>query len=278
MGRAVARRLRDQSYDVTVWNRTPGRAEELVQRGAHEAPSIEDAVAGADAVITLLTNDAAVKHVALGENGAIAHLSAEATLIDMSTVYPDTSRTLAAEAPGGQFVDAPILGGPEALINGRARLLVGGPDQLVKRLDQLWNDLSVAYVHTGPNGTATLLKLLSNLNLVGGTALLAEAIATAQASGIGDEVLRQVFGQSPAVAPGVQLRMEDMLGGDHLGWWSLELADKDMTLILKLGADAQVRLPVALATEGLVRQAIDAGYGELDLGAIVEAIRRPAEG
>jgi 3-hydroxyisobutyrate dehydrogenase-like beta-hydroxyacid dehydrogenase len=277
MGKAVGLRLRDQGYEVTVWNRTPGRAEVLVQRGAREAASIAHALAGADVVITLLTNDTAVEQVALGADGAIRHLPAEAVLVDMSTVYPDTSRTLAARTPGGRFIDAPILGGPEALLNGKAKLLISGHEDLVKGLDPLWTDLSASYIYTGANGTATTLKLLSNLSLVGGTALLAEAVATAQASGIHNEVLRQVFGQSPAVAPGVHLRMEDILQGDHHGWWSLELADKDMTLILKLGAAAGTRLPIAEATEALIRKAIGAGYGELDLGAMVEAIRKSPE-
>jgi 3-hydroxyisobutyrate dehydrogenase-like beta-hydroxyacid dehydrogenase len=193
----------------------------------------------------------------------------------MSTVYPDTSRELARETPDGSFIDAPILGGPEALLTGRARLLIGGPEPLVNSHQQLWNDLSTAHVYTGANGTATTLKLLSNLNLVGGTALLAETVAAAQSIGIGNDVLREILGQTPAVAPGVQLRLEDILQGDHQGWWNLELADKDMTLILKLGEDAETDMPVAVATKALVRRAIDAGYGKSDLGAIVEALRAP---
>lgn len=274
MGRAAATRLQDLGYDVTVWNRSPGKAEELAQRGAHAAASIPEAVAGADVVLTLLTNDAAVREVSLGDGGAVAHLPDDAVLVDMSTVYPDTSRALAEVVPGGRFVDAPILGGPEALLSHRAKLLVAGQEQVVERLDPLWNDLASAYIYTGANGTATTLKLLSNLILVGSTALLAEAVVTAQAHGIDNDVLRRVFGESPAVAVGVKARLDDIVDGSHQGWWTLELADKDMSLVLKLAQDRGVSLPLATMTEEMIQQSIEAGRRDLDLGAIVELIRQ----
>ena len=276
MGRAVTIRLREAGHEVAVWNRSPGKAGDLVQRGAEEAGTVADAVAGADVAITLLANDDAVKQVCLGEGHAIANLHKGAVLVDMSTVHPDTSRALAAATPGERFVDAPILGGPEALISGKAKLLLGGREEVITNLTPLWNDLAAAYLYTGSNGTATMLKLLSNLILVGSTALLAEAVVTGQANGIENDVLRRVFGQSPAVAPGVQARLEDILEGDHRGWWTLELADKDMNLVLKLASGHSVTLPVAAATEGIIRQAIEAGYGDQDLGAVVEVIREPA--
>jgi len=276
MGRALAIRLRDRDYEVAVWNRSPGRAEELAKRGVTEAGTVAEAVAGADVAVTLLANDAAVRQVCLGEGGAVANLYGDAVLVDMSTVHPDTSRALAAAAPGGRFIDAPILGGPEALMSGKAKLLLGGRQQVVTGLKPLWDDLSASYLYTGPNGTATTLKLLSNIILVGSTALLAEAVVTGQINGIDHDVLRRVFGESPAVAPGVQLRLEDILEGDHRGWWTLELAEKDMGLALSLATEQGITLPVAAAVERLVRHSVEAGYGEQDLAAVVEVIRQPA--
>jgi 3-hydroxyisobutyrate dehydrogenase-like beta-hydroxyacid dehydrogenase len=278
MGVALAGRLLETGHDVTVWNRTPGKAGDLVGGGAHEATSLQEAVAGAEVVFTLVTNDAAVKAVAL-ESNVVGMLPENAVLVDMSTVSPDTSREIGAAAPDGRFVDAPILGGPEPFRAGKARLLLGGQREMVTRLDPLWDDLSSGHFYTGPNGTATTLKLLSNHLLVGGTQLLMEAVVTAQAHGFSNDVIREVFGGTPAIAPGVKVRLEDVLGGDHVGWWTLLLADKDMTLVLKLAQQADLRLPIAEASEKLVRDAIEAGYGEKDLGAITEVLRHgtPAE-
>lgn len=273
MGSALARRLLDTGHEVTVWNRSPGKATDLVGRGAREAGSLEEAVQGADVVFTLVTNDAAVRALTLDSN--VAGMLGDGTaLVDMSTVSPDTSRAVGQATPGGRFIDAPILGGPEPFGVGKAKLLLGGDRSLVQRLDPLWDDLSTGHYYIGPNGTATTLKLLSNHLLVGGTQLLMEAVVTAQAHGFDNDVLREVFGSTPAIAPGVRVRLEDVLEGDHEGWWTLLLADKDMSLVLKLADQAGLRLPIAQASEALIRDAIDAGYGEKDLGAITEVLRQ----
>lgn len=274
MGRAISARLLDRKYDVTVWNRTPGREGDLPAKGATVAYSIKDAVQGADVVVTLLTADAAVKQVCLGPDGAIAHLRDEAILIDMSTVSPATSRELGENTPGGRFVDAPILGGPEVTAQGGARLLLGGDENAVHSLGALWNDLSAGYTYCGPNGSAATMKLLSNLILVGGTMLLAEAVATGQANGIGDAVLRQVLGSSPAVAPGVKARMEDIIGGDHVGWWTIRLAEKDIALALQLATSQGLQLPLGSTVVDVLHRTDAAGYGEKDLAAVIEIVRQ----
>lgn len=272
MGSALAGRLLETGHQVTVWNRTPGKAADLVTAGGREATTLADAVEGAEVVFTLVTNDDAVKAIALQGN-VVGMLGKNTVLVDMSTVSPDTSREVGAATPGGRFIDAPILGGPDPFRQGKAKLLLGGRKDRIDRLQNLWSDLSSGAYYTGPNGTATTLKLLSNLMLVGGTQLLMEAVVTAQAHGFPNEILREVFGGSPAVAPGVRVRLDDVLEGDHAGWWTLLLADKDMSLVLKLAQQADVNLPLAVASEKLVRTAIDAGFGEKDLGAMVEVFR-----
>src|SRR5579864_3583957 len=103
MGIAAAERLHSLHYDVTVWNRSPGKAAELVQRGVKEAATVAAAAAGADVVITLLTDDAAVGAVCLGEGGVLEVLGSDTILVDMSTVHPDTSRALGKAVPGNRF-------------------------------------------------------------------------------------------------------------------------------------------------------------------------------
>ncbi|GAC1635908.1 MAG: 2-hydroxy-3-oxopropionate reductase [Chloroflexota bacterium] len=275
MGSAIANRLLDTGYPVTVWNRTSAKAGPLVERGAVQAPAPVEAATGADVVVTLLTNDAAVREVSLGEGGVAHALPRGATLVDMSTVSPDTSRALAAAVPDGRFVDAPILGGPEATQQGKARLLLGGREDIVRALEPLWNDLSAGYSYCGDNGRAATLKILSNLILVGSITLLAEAVVVAQSLGLPNTVLRDVFGSSPAVAPGAKARLEDIMEGDHRGWWTVTLAEKDMRLALALAAEGNVDLPLTSAMERMLGQARDQGFADLDLGAIVELLRAP---
>ena len=277
MGRAIGSRLLDKGHAVTVWNRTPGRAFELERRGATAALSAQEAASSADVVMTLLTADEAVKSVIL-EGGVLSALRPGAVLVDMSTVSPGTSRELGRATPAKRFVDAPILGGPEATQNGKAKLLLAGEKDVVESLNWLWGDIAAEYYYCGPNGNATTLKLLSNLMLVGGTVLLAEAIATAQRNGIDNATLLSVFKQSPAIAPGVQVRFDDVLAGDHDGWWTIRLAQKDMGLALALARSQGLALPAAETSLQALDAAEQAGLGDKDLGSVIEPIRSRSNG
>lgn len=273
MGAALADHLLNLSYEVTVWNRTPGKAQPLIELDAREATSLDDAVRGAPIVITLLSNDAAVKAVTL-EGNVVGMLDEGAVLVDMSTVSPETSREIAAATPGGRFIDAPVLGGPAVFARGQAKLLLGGDRELIEGLGEFWDDISIGHYYTGPNGTATTLKLLSNLMLVGGTQLLMEAVVAGRAHGFSDDILREVFGGSPAVAPGVRVRLDDILEARYDGWWTLRLADKDLSLVLKLAQQAHLQLPMAKASRELIQEGIEAGYGDRDLQSMTEVLKQ----
>jgi 3-hydroxyisobutyrate dehydrogenase-like beta-hydroxyacid dehydrogenase len=272
MGHALASHLLQKEYEVTVWNRSAGKAQDLVGKGATEAGSVAEAVVGADVVMMSLADDAAVREVCF-DRGAIGHLGDSATLVDSSTVSPETSRELAAAVPGGRFVDAPILGGPAQVEAGQASLVIGGPIETVRMLDNLWNDVASRYFYCGPNGTGTTIKLLSNFMLIGGTALLSEMVATAQANGVPDDILRDVFGESYAIAPAVRMRFENVLGHDHAGWFSVELSAKDVSLFRRLAQSVGLALPVASGVHDLMSEAIAGGHGDEDMAAVVEALR-----
>ncbi len=279
MGSAMASRLLDTGYDLTVWNRTPGKGQEFVQRGASEASSIAEAVEHAEVALTFLTADTAVRDVYLGDDGIVANLGNETIAADMSTVSPETSRLLGERISGGRFIDAPILGGPQATAGGKSKLLLGGDHGTVERLNGLWNDMSAGFTYCGPNGRATAMKLLSNLILIGGTIFLAEAVATAQAAGMPRDVIEEVFGGSASVAPGARTRLEEIMrSGHHEGWWTVLLADKDLRLALQLASNAGLTLPLGDAAEHLLASAGAAGYGEQDLAAVVEVIRQSGTG
>lgn len=273
MGQAVAGRLLQTGYSVTVWNRTPGKESSLVNRGAIAASSIGQAVRDVDVSMTFLTADAAVKQVYLGENGLLAAEHPGLLLVDMSTISPATSREVAAAVPDGHFIDAPVLGGPDLTEEGKAKLLLGGSEEMIQRLDPLWRNISSGYVYCGANGAATSMKLLSNLILIGSTMFLAEAVAAAQANHISDGVVREVFGSSPAVAPGVRVRLDDVMGGNHEGWWTIKLAEKDLSLALSLAHDGGSRAELGKTAEHLLQQTDQVGFGSSDLGAVAEVMR-----
>jgi 3-hydroxyisobutyrate dehydrogenase len=273
MGRAFAARALERNHQVTVWNRSAGRANELVASGAIEVGLPGAAAVDADAVLVVLTDDEAVRNVCLGGEGVLAHLGPNTVLVNVSTVSPGTARELAAEGPEGRVLDAPILGSPDMITSGSGAFLIGGPSETVASLDSLWHDLGSRYTHCGPIGTGAAMKLVSNLLLVTGVAALAEGVATARASGIPDEMIEDVLGDSMVVSPASQVRLTNMMNPAHPGWFSAELARKDVKLAVELARQGGVELRIGPATDALLSTLIEGDAAWPDFSAVIETLK-----
>ena len=271
MGSAIAGRLLDAGHTLRVWNRSPGRGEELAGRGAVRASLPVEAVRDVEVAILSLSDDEAVRTVVLGGDGVVRGLGAESVLVDMSTVSPDTSRAI-ARAVDGRFVDAPILGAPSAVRAREATVLLGGEPELLDRLAPLFEEIAARQLRCGPAGSGVTVKIVANLLLLGQLAVLAEAVATAQASGVGDELIAQL-GRTPLVAPALHNRLDDVIHGEHEGWFSSRLGEKDVRLARSLAASAGLDLAVAAAVESAFEQAVATGLGDRDIAAVVEVVR-----
>jgi 3-hydroxyisobutyrate dehydrogenase-like beta-hydroxyacid dehydrogenase len=278
MGHALAERLLDCGHTVTVWNRTPHKADDLLAAGAHEAATPAEAAAGAEATFTSMADDQAVLAVVQGEAGAAAGLGEQGVLVDTSTVSPQTTAQL-VEAASGRFLASPILGAPAAVVSGQARYLICGPSELYDRLRPAYASLGEEehrrYLGDDPT-VATTLKLLSNYLLMSGIATLGEAVAAAQAAGLADELISEYFGHIPLVAPALLNRLDDIVSGDHDGWFSTTLGAKDLRLTVDLGRAHGVRLALAEAVEQRYERAAAEGWADADIAAVVELVRKPA--
>jgi 3-hydroxyisobutyrate dehydrogenase-like beta-hydroxyacid dehydrogenase len=273
MGRALAGRLLTQGHDVTVWNRSPGRAGELVARGAHEARAAAAAVARAEVVMSILVADDAVIEVLMPSQRPLP-VAAGAVVVECSTVSPATTRSLAL-AYGERLIACPVLGAPAALEAGEAALAVAGPAELVDQLAPLWNDLSSRVRRCGDDpGLALIVKLVNNYLLMGGVAILAEAIVAGQRAGLTDELLTDVLSGSPLVAPGLLNRLADLVAGDHDGWFPTPMGAKDVHLLLELAVSHSTVLPIAHLVEARYTEAAASGLAELDITAVIELVRR----
>ena len=272
MGRAFAARAIETGHQTTVWNRTPGRVTALVASGAIEVNTSTTAAAGADAVLVVLADDAAVLEVCLGDDGVLASLEPDAVFANVSTVSPATSRRLAELGPEGRVLDAPVMGSPLMIAGGLGRFLIGGPAQAIAAIEPLWTDLGSGYTHCGPAGTGATMKILSNSLLITGVASLAEAIATAREQAIPDELLRTLFADSPVLSLASKLRLDSLLDATHPGWFSPALARKDLRLAMDLAEETGVGVRVGPAAEALLTTVIDAGGAWPDFAAVIEAL------
>lgn len=272
MGQALAGRLIDAGLETRVWNRTSRRAGDLIARGATEATSVPDAVAGADAVLVSLSGDDAVRNVLLPDGLPVPGL--DGVLIDCSTVSPATSRAESDCYPG-RFVAGPIAGAPQALASGTALLIVGGAAAAIDRARFVLEALSDSRQAAGEDaGTAAIIKLLNNFLLLGGLAVLADAVALAQANGFQDADLRDLLNTLPVVAPGLKNRIDGLLAAEHPAWFSVELGCKDLHLFAEVADHSGTRLGIAGAVRACYEQTIGLGLGDRDLSAVIETLRR----
>lgn len=272
MGQAAGARLIGGDHQLVVWNRSSGRATELVSAGAAEAGDIRDATTGAEVVISILANDDAVREVALGAGGVLACIG-EALYVDSSTVSPELSGELSDRFE--RFCAMPILGSPDAVRSGDATYLVGGPAALADRLQPVLQSLTSSVKRYDTARLAGCAKLANNLLLLSGVVALAEAFAVGRAGGLSDEDLRDLLAHSPMVAPGLANRFEAVLSGGGPAWWTAALGAKDAGLAVELGAGCALR--VAPVVRDAYREAADLsasrGSDQDDIAAVASLYR-----
>lgn len=279
MGSALAGRLLEGGHQVTVWNRSPGRAGDLVARGAAEAASRADAVRQSELTLSSLANDQAVEEQALAEDGVLAHLPDGAVYVDCSTVSPALTAELARRFGTDRFAAMPVLGAPAAVTGGTATWLPGGDPAVLDRLTPVLEALGGQIRRFDRPERSSVAKVASNLLLLTGVVALAESFAVGRAGGLDDDDLRALLGGSPLVAPALSNRFEGILAGGQEPWWSAGLGAKDAGLAVEVGYGAGVDLPLIAAARaqlGEVAEALpDADIA--DVGGLYRD-RRPTSG
>lgn len=270
MGQAIAARLLAGGHQVTVWNRSTGRTADLAAQGAVVAASLADAVDASEVVLTSLANDAAVRAVALGDDGIAACLG-EQTFVEASTISPSLSQELDGRFPS--FVSMPVVGNPDAVRSGQAVLLVGGDDAAVTRLSAMLGSLSATVRRYPEARLANVAKLTTNMLLLSGVVALAETLAVGRCGGLDDGQLADLLDQSPMLAPGLKNRFHTILTGSGPTWWTLDLGAKDARLALELAHD--VDLPLLAVVRSQFEQAAHEDRDEAgsDIAAVAHRYR-----
>ncbi len=292
MGAAMARRLLDHGFELTVWNRNPGRAADLVARGATLAPTPADAARGADAVIAMLADDEASRSVWLGQRGALesrdrgapesndggalAAMNSGTLAIDSSTLTVEWMRELgaAARARGIGFLDAPVTGSKPQAEAGALNFLVGGDADVVERARALFAVMGRGHVHVGATGSGALLKLINNFMCGVQLASLGEALGMAQRSGLDVKLAGEVLAAGSPGSPIVKMVMQRMVARDYTPNFVVSLMIKDLTYAMRTFAEQGIDLADAHAARERFSHAAAAGYQDQDIASVVEPLRR----
>jgi 3-hydroxyisobutyrate dehydrogenase-like beta-hydroxyacid dehydrogenase len=272
MGGPMAARLLEAGHAVTVWNRTPGRADDLVGRGAREADSPADAADGAEVVVTMLADPDAVDDVLFGDDGVARGLSPGTTVVEMSTIGPAAVRDIADRLPEDVgLLDAPVLGSVPQATDGTLKIFVGGDAGAFELCRTLLEAMGTP-VHLGPLGAGASMKLVANSTLGALMCGLAEALALADALDLDQSAVLDVLGESPIGAT-VRSKRRLIESGEYLPNFKLALAAKDLGLVMDEAGTAGLALRLAPAARAWLEEADEAGLGDLDYSAVIAHAR-----
>jgi 3-hydroxyisobutyrate dehydrogenase-like beta-hydroxyacid dehydrogenase len=275
MGSGIVRRLMDAGHDVTGWNRTKKKADELVGAGMRWADTPRAAADGADIVFSILTDASAMEDVLSGPDGVLAGLSPGAVLADMSTIHPDESRAFAERVAetGATMLDAPVSGSVATLEAGELSIMVGGDQETFERTRPVLLDIGPKVTHVGDNGQALVVKLAINLSLVVQVLSFCESVAMAEKAGVDPERAVDAILKSVIASPVIGYRAPLILGPMDVTFADVKLQQKDQTIGLALARSLGAATPFAALANEFLTATRAAGLGDRDFVAGYEVFR-----
>lgn len=277
MGSAMAAAIGRAGLELVVYNRTPGRAANLAARlGCEVVTSPAAAGAGADVCLTMLADEAAVRAVYEGPDGLLAGARAGVILVDSSTVSPAVIKSFEARAraAGAGILDAPVSGSVTLADAGNLTVMVGGEAADVERARPVLEAVGQRVFHLGPLGTGAAMKLAVNTLIYAVNVGLSEAVVLAEAAGIDRAVAYDVIAASAVGSPFVGYKRAAFLDPEGTPVaFALELADKDLGLIVELAAQLGLELPQSAVNRALIQAAATDGRGGNDFSTVASELR-----
>ena len=229
MGAGMAANWLAKGFPLSVWNRTPAKAQALAGKGAKAAATPREAAEGADCIFAMVADDAASRSVWLGDDGALAGAKQGAVVVESSTLTPDWVRELSRQAHDREcgFLDAPVGGSRQAAASGELRLFVGGDAATLDRVRPALAAIASKIDSLGPAGAGATWKLINNQLIAAQVAALAEALGVARKAGFRPVQISSLILNGAALSPIVKLKLPRMLERDY------DETDFGLSLMLK---------------------------------------------
>ncbi len=275
MGAAMAANLRRAGFEVTVWNRTPGRAADLVALGAHEAPTPAAVAAASDVVVCCVSDTPDVEAVLFGDDGVAAGIAPGALVIDCSTISPTATAAFArrlADA-GVAFVDAPVSGGSEGARNATLTIMVGGEPDAFERARPVLAAMGKTVTRFGPAGSGQAVKAVNQVILAGAYLGVAEGIVLALKAGLDPVAVAAALDGGAARSWVLENRSGRMIDNEYPLGFRTSLHLKDLVIALEMARGLGATLPVAGMAAQLEAGLVAQGHGDEDMSNLARAIR-----
>jgi len=278
MGYNVSANLLKAGYPLTVYNRTPERAAGLVNAGAQRARTPHEAVADADVIMIMLSDDKAIEGVVFGPDGVLEGVRAGQVAIDLTTCMPKTSLREAAafNSKGVEFLDAPVFGSKGESRDAGLWIVSGGKREIFDRMLPLFKVISATQHYMGENGKGTSMKLCGNLVVASQLEALGEAMTLATKAGLNAEDVLGVLHVTDFKSPIFDGVGDALARRDFSPSFYLKLMLKDANLISSFAQELNVPLPASAATREVIKTAVNRGWGDENASAMIKVIEQMA--
>jgi 3-hydroxyisobutyrate dehydrogenase-like beta-hydroxyacid dehydrogenase len=278
MGHGMAGRYLDAGFTLAIWNRSKSKASDLIARGARWATSPADAADGADAVVTMVADDAASRAVWLGKDGVTGTAKAGTLAIECSTVSHGHALDLARELRGRGliYIDSPVTGLPDAAAAGKLTMLVGAELADLDSARPYLAPLSTTIRHFGAVGSGTVYKLINNLMGAIQIAGLAEGLAIAEQAGLDMKLVLETIEAGVAASPQVIRHSKRMVARDFGGAsFAAALRHKDAVYAVALAESLLSSAPLMGRAAVQAYDRARAYAPDEDEGKMIEVTSRP---
>jgi 3-hydroxyisobutyrate dehydrogenase-like beta-hydroxyacid dehydrogenase len=277
MGRPMAESLLAAGFDLVTWNRTRAKAEEL---GADVADTpAAAAAASAGLAVSMLPDVAEVEGVLLGPDGVAAGMPEGGLCIDMSTIAPSASRSIAEglRERGIAFLDAPVTGSRPRAEDGTLTIMAGGDAADFERARPLFDAMGEVVLHVGPQGHGSMVKLVNNTVAAINAAAIAEGLVLARAAELDVDALLEVMRAGSGASAMLELKAPPMLAGEFEPLFKLEHMLKDVRHCLAEAEALGIELRLGRVAEALYAEAERQGLGERDFAAVIQVVEDATE-
>jgi len=279
LGEAVGLHLLDSGYSVSVYNRTKSKTKNLEEKGADVAELPSVVAESSDLIITCVKDADAVKQVLFGQGGVVSGKHDDMTVADMSTINPNAAKEISKKLhdEGIKSIEIPVMGGPNVAIEGKLVLMASGDKESFERFSKVFNTIANKTFFLGESGSAHSIKLAMNLQISLLALSLSEGIMLTKKAGFDPEKFLEILNSTYFSTGMSQNKAFKMIKGEYQPTFTLKNMKKDLDTIIASAKDFDAKLPIAERANEIYKQALDAGFGEIDYTGILAYIKKLSE-
>ena len=276
LGEAVGLHLLDSKYEVTVYNRTKDKVENLVKHGAVAVESPKDVAGKSDIVITVVKDASAVNDVAFGNDGIIHGKHDNLVVADMSTINPNSAKEISQKFSdsGISFLEIPVMGGPNVAIDGKLVMMISGNEKTYEKFSDVFDTIAEKTFFLGESGTAHSIKLAMNLQIAMLALSLSEGITLTRKAGFDPEIFLKILNSTYFKTGMSEKKAYKMIKDNFEPTFTLQNLKKDLDTINEAAESFNAELSMSKMASKVYQNAMDAGFSDIDYTGILAYLKK----